>query len=195
MIRFFGYLRHCLPNPIRSSFSVPEDSERKDSFELLLFRPICSYEDSSTLFLESTFLFFFLLPLFLFLTVIDSLEKVFIPTTSNCQSNFANWYKKFSCNFFLSLKLKCKLLLLQWNLGDLCLLSIKRIFLTLHSSLRKIPDIKTLFLSVLQVIAKLRIPIVISSGVSIVFKLFVLVCRMILSGFCSTVGMTKDSCP
>ena len=46
--------------------------------------------------------------------------------------------------------------------------------------------------SVLQVIAKFRIPVVISSGVSIVFKSFVPVCRMILSSFCSTVGMTKD---
>ena len=53
-----------------------------------------------------------------------------------------------------------------------------------------IPDIKKLFVSVLQVIAKLRIPIVISSGVTIAFKSFVPVCRMILSGFCSTVGMT-----
>ena len=42
MIRFFGYIRRCLLNPIRSLFSVSEDSERKDSFELLLLRPICS---------------------------------------------------------------------------------------------------------------------------------------------------------
>ena len=51
------------------------------------------------------------------------------------------------------------------------------------SDLGTIPDIKTLFVSVLQVIAKFRIPIVISSGVSTVFKSFVPVCRMILSGF------------
>ena len=88
------------------------------------------------------------------------------------------------------------------------MLSIKHIFLTLHSCLRMlftfeafslslsdlgtIPDIKTLFVSVLQVIAKLRILIVISSGVSVVFKSFVPVCRLILSGFCSTFGMTQD---
>ena len=42
MIRFFGYVRRCLLNPIRSLFSVSEDSERKDSLELLLLRPICS---------------------------------------------------------------------------------------------------------------------------------------------------------
>ena len=36
MISFFGYVRHCLFNPIRSSFSVSEDSERKGSFVLLL---------------------------------------------------------------------------------------------------------------------------------------------------------------
>ena len=53
-----------------------------------------------------------------------------------------------------------------------------------------IPDIKTLVVSALQVVAKLRIPIVISSGVSIVFKSFVPVCKVILSGFCSTVGVT-----
>ena len=58
------------------------------------------------------------------------------------------------------------------------------------SDLGTIPDMKTLFASVLQVIAKIRILIVIYSGVSIVFKSFVLVGRMILSGFCSTVGMT-----
>ena len=39
--------------------------------------------------------------------------------------------------------------------------------------------VKMLFVSVLQVIAKLTIPIVISSGVSIVFKLFVPVCRIL----------------
>ena len=75
MVRFFGYFKRCLLNPIRSSFSVSEDSERKDSFVLLLLRPICTQEDSSTLFLKSTFLFFFLLPLFLFLTLIDFLHK------------------------------------------------------------------------------------------------------------------------
>ena len=64
------------------------------------------------------------------------------------------------------------------------MLSINYIFLTLHSCLRMlftfealslslsdlgaIPDIKTLFSSVFQVIAKSRIPILISSGVSIV---------------------------
>ena len=58
------------------------------------------------------------------------------------------------------------------------------------SVLETIPYIKALLISVFQVIAKLRIPIVISSGVAIVFKSFVPVCRMILSGFCSTVGMT-----
>ena len=36
MVRFFGYFKRCLLNPIRSSFSVSEDSERKDSFVLLL---------------------------------------------------------------------------------------------------------------------------------------------------------------
>ena len=41
------------------------------------------------------------------------------------------------------------------------------------SYLGAIPDIKTLFVFVLQVIAELKIPIVISSGVCIVFKLFV----------------------
>ena len=62
---FFYKSMHCLLNAIRSSFSVSEGSERKDSFVLLL--PICSQEDSSKLFPETTFLFFFLLPLFLFL--------------------------------------------------------------------------------------------------------------------------------
>ena len=46
------------------------------------------------------------------------------------------------------------------------------------------PDFKKLFVSVLQVIAKLRSP-AISSGVSIFFKSFVPVCRIILSDFCS----------
>ena len=55
------------------------------------------------------------------------------------------------------------------------------------SDLGTIPDIITLFVSVLQVIAKLRILIDISSGVSIDFKSFVPVCRMILSGFYATV--------
>ena len=101
IIRFFEYIRHCLLNPIRSSFNVSEDSERKDSVELIMLRSIRSQEDSSALFLESTFLFFFHSPLFLFLTLIDSLESVFIPTISNCQSNFGNSYQKFSCNFFI----------------------------------------------------------------------------------------------
>ena len=77
---------------------------------------------------------------------------------------------------------------------------IKHIFLLLHPCVRMlftfeafslsfsvlgtIPDIKTLFVSVFQFIPKWRIPIVVSSGVSIVFKSFVRVCRMMLSGFC-----------
>ena len=60
------------------------------------------------------------------------------------------------------------------------------------SVLETIPYIKALLVSVFQVIAKLRIPIVISSGVFTVFKSFVSVCRMMLSSFCSTVGMTYD---
>ena len=51
-------------------------------------------------------------------------------------------------------------------------------FLIKLSDLGTIPDMKTL--SVLQVIAKLRIPIVISSVASIVFKSFVAVCRIII---------------
>ena len=74
------------------------------------------------------------------------------------------------------------------------MLSINHTFLTLHSCLRMlftfeafslslsdlgaIPDIKTLFSSVFQVIAKLRIPIVISSGVSIV-----LICLFLYVGW------------
>ena len=57
------------------------------------------------------------------------------------------------------------------------------------SDLGTIPDIKALFVFVFQVIGKLRISIIISSGVSIIFKSFVPVCRLILSGFCSTAGM------
>ena len=95
MIKFFGYVMRCLLNPITSLFSVSEDFERKDSFELLLFRPICFQEDSSTLFLELTSLFLLLLLLFLFLTQIKSLARVYIPTISNCQSYFANSYKTF----------------------------------------------------------------------------------------------------
>ena len=67
---------------------MSEDSERKDSFELLILRPICSEEDSSTIFLESTFLLFFLLPLLLFLTLIESLERVYAPTVSKVSSRF-----------------------------------------------------------------------------------------------------------
>ena len=46
---------------------------------------------------------FFFLPLFLFLTLTESLEGVYIPTKSNCQSNFVNSCKNYSCNFFVSL--------------------------------------------------------------------------------------------
>ena len=73
---------------LRSLFSMSEDSERKDSFELLILRPIYSEEDSSTIFLESTFLLFFLLPLLLFLTLIESLERVYAPTVSKVSSRF-----------------------------------------------------------------------------------------------------------
>ena len=52
-----------------------------------------------------------------------------------------------------------------------------------------IPGVETLFISVLQDIAKLRIPIFTFSGVSMVFKLFLPMCGMILSGFYWTVGM------
>ena len=107
MIKFFGYVRHFLLSPIRSSFSVSEDSERKDSFQLFLLRLLCSWKDSSTLFLESTFLFFFLLPLFLFLTLIDYLERVFIPAISNCQSNFVT----------LILWLLCSIIIQMWTIS------------------------------------------------------------------------------
>ena len=81
---------------------------------------------------------------------------------------------------------------------------MKHIFLSLHPRLRLLtfeafslslsdhgtkPGIKMLFVSVLQVIVKLRIIIVISSVVSIVLKLFVPMCSTILSDFCSTVRM------
>ena len=53
-----------------------------------------------------------------------------------------------------------------------------------------IPDVETLLISVLQDIAKLRTPTFTSSGASMVFKSFLPVCGMILSGFYWTVGMT-----
>ena len=58
----------------------------------------------ANIFLQLTFIFlFFFLPLFLFLTLTESLEGVYIPTKSNCQSNFVNSCKNYSCNFFVSL--------------------------------------------------------------------------------------------
>ena len=60
------------------------------------------------------------------------------------------------------------------------------------SVLGTIPAIKMLFVSLLEVIAKLRIPMVISSGVSMVLKSFAPLRRMILSSFCTTFGMTWD---
>ena len=89
------------------------------------------------------------------------------------------------------------------------LLSIKHMFLTLHSCLRMLltfedfslslpnlgTDIKMLFASLLQIMAKLRIPIVIFSGVPIVFKSFVPVRRMILSGFAGPLKWRKILCP
>ena len=56
----------------------------------------------SILFLESTFLFLPLLPLFLFLTLITSVERVHMLTISNCQSNFADSFNHFFVIFFIS---------------------------------------------------------------------------------------------
>ena len=47
------------------------------------------------------------------------------------------------------------------------------------SDLEAIPDFKTLVVSNLQVIANLRIPLAISSSVSIFFKSFVPACRIL----------------
>ena len=81
--------------------SVSGDFDRKYSFELLLFRLISSKEDFLTLLRELRFSFFFLLLLFLFFTQNLSLERVYIPNTSNCQSNFVYSCKQFSCSFFV----------------------------------------------------------------------------------------------
>ena len=91
---FFWYVRCRLVNPKRLSFSVSENSQRKDSFKLFV---------QANIFLQLTFIFLFFLPLFLFLTLTESLEGVYIPTKSNCQSNFVNSCKNYSCNFFVSL--------------------------------------------------------------------------------------------
>ena len=57
------------------------------------------------------------------------------------------------------------------------------------SDLGTITDFKTLFASILQVIAMIRSHLAISSDVHILFESFAPVSWVILSSFCSTVGM------
>ena len=94
--------------------SMSEDFEIKYSFELLLFRLISSKEDLFTLLCELGFLFFSLLLLFLLFTQNLSLERVYIPNISNCQSNF---FVRVTNFLVVSLfQDKCIPLLLQLNL-------------------------------------------------------------------------------
>ena len=114
------------------------------------------------------------LPLFLFVTLIGSLETVYIHTYLPYQI----------ANLILLTRIKNFLVISLFHnnsnenhscyngIWERCLLPIKHIFLTLHShlmmlftfeafslSLSDLQTIKTLFVSVFQVIPKLRIPI------------------------------------